>query len=280
MTFKDIAFKILFFVLISATVHSQEPESTLLFYGGIGSYNKGYSDKEFLDNNKVTFPVFMSNFGGEYHSRKNDYTFGLGLVQTSISEGKKWNYDGYEVQPLTIITLPYVFVGRDFGFWSYEIGLSYYIYMQKFDARYYMQTDGTEAETDSSGVGLDRSESHVFINSLIRIFPEKSLHLKLRIGREQFNIVDSLLNIAFVVPAGNHEFDFIVSFPPPENWFTNKDGIIRSNQIAGIEYGYTFLSDITAGMDIGCIINNRRGGEGDIKFFNRLSGSLFLKFSL
>jgi len=251
------------------------PQSRVMLHGEIGSFNKSYPDLQYVDREMISFATLMTNFGGEYRYRSAEGNLvGTGIVQTSISSGKAYNFDHYEYQPLTLITLPYAFVGKDFGFFTFEIGISWYFYFNKFDARNYYNSDGSEYEKDDAGLALNRRESHAFINFMTRIFPENFIHLKIRVCRERFNAADSIINMGAVFPVEHHTGELFVSLLPPRNWFENREGILRSNQRLNLAYSYSF-SFLRIGLEMGILVNNRMGGEGSMAFFNRLSCGLF-----
>jgi hypothetical protein len=271
---------ILFCVLLSlGQAYPQDRTQTkITIHGEIGTFSRSYNQAEFVGEKDVTFPVLMTSTGGEFHYRGGSGDiFGCGIVQSYVSGGKKLNYDRYEYQPKFFVTLPYLFIGRDFGFWALEAGLSYYFYVQKLEERYYLRQGGDYIKKDPGGYSLDRSETHVFVNIMARIFPEDSIHFKIRYGRERFNVLDTLLNIAAVFPYGSHQFEFILSFPATDNWFDNHKGELRSNQRIEIAYAYALLSFLKIGANTGFVVNNRIGGNGETSMQDRMSGGLFLE---
>lgn len=252
----------------------------LQLYSEVASFNKGYRDLRFRDNNSMSFAVPMTNLGTEYQY-KNDRRemLGFGLVQTVINAGEKENESRTEKQALTLLTVPYSFVGRDFGFYSLALGVSYYFFFERFPERYYRTSDGSTVKDRDSEIDLNRQNSLVFVNFMARIFPEDFLHFKVRIGRERFSITDSLINFSFVAPLQKHLFEVTVSLFHPMNWFGNTWGSPVSNQRVSFAYS-RYFSILRAGIESGILLNNRFGGGGTIPFFNRLSFGLFAVVSL
>ena len=239
-------------------------QSRILIHGEYGSFNKVYEELEYKDNPASTFPVSMVNYGMEYrHKSSSDYTIGTGLVGTEISEGKKFNYDHYEIQPHVSIILPYLFIGNEFHLWSLEAGLSYFLTFQKIESRHYYLSDGSSVERDSGGTALYRRETYVLINFLIRILPENSFHLKLKYGRERFHIIDSLFTASAIYPYKSHIFEAYAALSTYVSSYTPK-----SNQRFGIVYSYCFGSFVI-GLTAGYLgFNHLGGGDGNMYIFD------------
>ena len=105
-------------------------------------------------------------------------------------------------------------------------------------------------------VYFSRKYSYAFLNLCARILEEDWLHFKVRFGRERFHAVDSLCNIAAIIPYKNHSLEFHVSFPT---------GFIsylpETNQRMGISYFY-YPDPYVIGVSLGYLLKNYRGGGG------------------
>lgn len=242
-----------------------------LLHSEVGYYNKGYQPLEYKNSGRSTFGTPMNNTGLEFSfSDKDGNIFGGGIVHTTIKSKTHLNYDVYEYQPFTAITVPYVFAGKNFGWWGFEIGNSWYFTVEKKEKdRSYYNSDGTIDEKISNTTELNRKESHLFINLMLRVLPEDSLHFKLRVGREQFNIVDSLINVAAIYPYKNNIFDMYVSLKAPKQYYKDDDSMIKSNQRIGLNYSYK-IDPINLGLSFAYLINNAKGGEGGVSYKNSI----------
>ncbi|MCP4136582.1 MAG: hypothetical protein GY754_36770 [bacterium] len=240
-------------------------KTKISFHYELGQYNKSYEDIRFRDRERISFPVTMMNFGAEiHHTAANGKIVGCGVVETTLNGGEVRDdaYSIHEVQPQTLITMPYLFVGKAWDFWAFEVGISYYLTVAREDARTYLNADASTSVKDDSGMGLDRSGSHVFINGMIRVMPEDWLHFKFRLAREEFNITDTLLNLGIIYPTEKNIWELFVSFsfPAPE--------FLRANQRVGLRYSRKF-DPLEIGLSTSILVNNERSGGGSVDFLHR-----------
>ncbi|MCP4137689.1 MAG: hypothetical protein GY754_42370 [bacterium] len=265
--------------ILFAAVHVMAAAKITLHYE-MGSYNKGYKEYEFGDN--LSSPSLMMNFGMECKYKDSEgHIVGGGIVETTIKESSarflnripnpstgdyKYIKDDYLMQPSTSITVPYFFVGQDFNSWGLELGISYYLHVEDFQARKYIDTDNSEITKDNGGYDLNRRESTVYLNMMARILPEDFIHFKIRFGRESFNAVDSFFNTAVVFPFENHTLEMNVSF--------GLGDYLKNNQRVGLAYSYK-AEPFFIGLSANCLISNERAGDGNsVDFLNRLSMGL------
>lgn len=249
------------------------------FYGEAGFYHKGYDEKKYLDSLKTTFHSNMFSIGSEYIYLKDDnMIIGGGFIETTIQSAKIKNYDIYEEIPFTVITLPYIFIGKDFGFLSFELGVSWYLTFKEFSDLKYINEDGTES-IQKGEFNWNRYESHVFPNFKLRLLKEDSFHIEFRFGRGRFNPMDNLFNIALYFPVYGGFLGTELSIKTPKtNFYDEYDGMLRSNQKLSFSYSYD-VDVLNFEVFAGYLLKNIHGGSGKISGFQyRFSGGF--QFSL
>ncbi|MBN2695056.1 hypothetical protein JXR93_10360 [bacterium] len=246
-------------------------------YGEVGFYHKGYDDRKYLDSFKTTFHSNISSLGTEYrYLRDDNMLIGGGFVETTIQSAEIKNYDIYETIPFTVITLPYIFIGKDFGFLSFELGVSWYLTFKDFSDLTHINEDGTES-TQNGGFNWNRHESHVFPNFKLRLLEEDSFHIELKFGRGRFNPVDNLFNLALYFPLYGGFLGTEISMKTPKtNFYDEYDGMLRSNQKLSFSYSYD-IDILSFELFAGYLLKNIHGGSGKISgFFYRFSGGFQL----
>lgn len=264
---------VLVLVLSGVPVKAADEKNSIILFGDAGSFNRGYNDHRYREKPRVSFPVFLSTTGLEYqHTDSRGYRLGCGMATASINDGKRYNFDHYVYQPLVTIMMPSAFIGRDFGFWALDIGISWCFTLEDTGERMYLDPSGAEVRADEGGMVLDRRNSFTFFNFLFRILPEDSLHVKVGMGREDFHPVDSLLYCSLVFPRNLERFEMRISFP------TGTDYIPSSNQTVSIRYAHVF-APFTIGFRIGILAEELRGNAGSISLFNRMSTGITLGLS-
>lgn len=260
-------------------LHAADDDMRLLVHGEYGWYNRVYKDLQYKDQMATTFAVEMVNAGFEFRRKDGEgNTAGAGLVCTRIAGGSVYNVNRVERQPRTSLMIPYVFTGIDAGMGALEMGIGYYITIERAEASMYYNPDGTEAVDTAAGDRVKRTKSFVLLNMALRIFPEDTLHFKFRYGRERFNGIDSLCNAAAVIPFGRHALEFYAAMP--SDW--NRRYMPQSNQRYGIAYSVR-MGGIKIGINAGYLsFNHRGGGDGNMPIFDRenFSAGSELEFSL
>lgn len=250
----------------------------MLLHSDVGTYNQRYYDLHYLNNNKSTFGMRQSSFGLEYtHADPERNSTGVGFALTDIEKGRVWNYNHYETHPSTMVMVPYMFAGYGFDYFGCELGISCYLQFSREDARLYYLEDGSEIEDEEAGMHLDRKHSHTFINAKIRLFKEDSVHCRITMGRDNFDPVDSLVNVAVVFPVTSHRFEFYLSFLTLDNYLYtlfDQDNVLKSNQTTGLCYSCDF-GGISLGVRVGVLIYNANGGDGMVPLNRRFNGGVF-----
>ena len=245
-------------------------------YSEFGKYNKAYVDENIIKgNNKESIASNMYTLGGYYTGNFDEYDtiWGIGIVQSKIDYNSIKVLDKLIEQPEVIITNPYIFIGLDKKYWSFEIGVSYYFNIEKFKARVYHTSDTETEVVDDAGWGLNRFKSHTYANLKFRLLRDDKFHIELLLSRDKFSPVDSLLRVNFVLPLKTITLNTDISLFMPANYFTESDVILKSNQrfTFGLDYK---ISNFNIGANFGVLIKNAVGGDSYIKIINRLSAGL------
>ncbi|HPA73514.1 MAG TPA: hypothetical protein PKY31_14675 [Spirochaetota bacterium] len=243
-----------------------DDETRVLVHGEYGWYNKVYKDLQYKDQMATTFAVEMVNAGFEFRRKDAEgNTAGAGMVCTRIAGGSVYNVNRVERQPRTSLLVPYLFTGIDTGMGALELGIGWYITIERAEAVVYYNPDGTEAVDTATGDRVNRTKSHALLNAALRIFPENTLHFKFRYGRERFNGIDSLCNAAAIIPFGRHALEFYAAMP--SDW--NRRYMPQSNQRYGIAYSVR-IGRMRIGINAGYLsFNHRGGGDGNMPIFDR-----------
>ena len=247
-------------------------------YTEIGKYNKGYIDNRVIKGyKKNSIASNMFTIGGYFKNKLNDKdsVWGMGIAQSQIEYSSKKVGNELIEQPQSIVTVPYIFIGLNKKFWSFEIGVSYYFNMEKFKDRIYI--DGKIAQ--KGGWDLNRFKSHTFMNLKIRIFKKNNFHFEFLMSRDEFSPIDGLLKLNVIYPKNSYIFNTSVSLFMPANNFTESDIILKSNERFDLGVKYV-IDNIKLGINLGVLIKNAVGGtESYIKFSNRISAGINLSFN-
>jgi len=262
--------KYLFFLLylISVTVFSGK----FTLYSEIGKYNKGYVDSRVVEGyKKDSISSKMYTFGGYYIGDfdNNDTIWGIGISQSKIDYASIKIEDVLIEQPEMLITIPYLFIGLNKKYWSFELGMSYYFNVENFKERKYINGE----VANKGGWDINRFKSHTFVNMKFRLLPEKKLHFEFLLARDEFSPLDGLLRFNFVLPYKNFILNTDISLFMPANNFTESDVILKSNERLNIGLKYK-LSNFNIGFNLGFLIKNAVGGDAYIKPLNRLSAGV------
>ncbi len=253
-------FSLALLVFQESKIYGETGGIELMVHYEQGFFNRVYTQHEYRKNREDTFPVSLKSWGGELISRnRSGEVRGAGFVMSRISGGSLYNYDHYEKQPETLFSMPYFFIGYDFDWWALETGLGFYLTWIEREPLNYYHSDGTEKQVAGGGMRFARDESFTLLNIMIRLLRKDMPHIKLRLGRERFNLVDSLFNLGFVFPVNDHEFELYVSFPT--DIFPSMP---KCSRRYGINYSYSmgkFLIGLTAGY---LAYNEKGGGDGNM----------------
>jgi hypothetical protein len=252
-----LLFSVTVFALIfmDSKLYGESRKIDLLVYYERGFFNRVYTQQEYRENREDTFSVNLESWGMEFKLRNQGGEIrGAGFSMSRISGGSIYNYDRYERQPGTLNALPYFFIGYDFDWWALETGLGYYLSWIESEPVCYYRPDGTTRQVSGGGMRLIRGESFTVLNVMIRLLREDMPHFKVRLGRERFNLVDSLFNLGFVVPMGSHNFELYISLPVD---------IFPSMPVCGRRYGLSYsysMGNLLAGVTAGYLAHNEKGG--------------------
>lgn len=265
-------FKLMFIIFFIA-VNIFSSEFTL--YSEIGKYNKGFIDTNIIKGyNKNSIASNMYTIGGYYIGEfdNNDTIWGIGVTQSKIDYTSTELHGEFIEQPEMVVTIPYLFIGLNKKYWSFEIGVSYYFNIEKFKERKFVNGE----VADKGSWGINRFKSHTFANLKFRLFREDKMHFELLLARDKFSPLDGLFRVNFVLPFKNIILNTDVSLLMPANNFTESDVILKSNE--RIDFGIVYkISNFNIGANLGILIKNAVGGsESYIKFSNRFSGGLNL----
>jgi hypothetical protein len=255
----------IFFVIVPVYATSSEGEIHISIHGEYGWFNKVYKDLQYKDQQATTFAVQMENAGFEFfHKDNNDSIVGIGIVGTHIDGGSVWNGNRIEKQPRTSLLIPYTFTGINTAKGALELGIGWYLTVERMEPVLYFNADGSEKIDAPADDRIKRTKSFALINIAARLFPESGLHFKFRYARERFNGIDSLCNAAAVIPIGIHAIELYFSLP--SDWSSRY--MPQSNQRFGIVYSLHF-EKLTFGVNAGYLsYNHRGGGDGNMPIFD------------
>jgi hypothetical protein len=213
----------------------------------------------------------MQSLSVEYKTRDDEgFISGYGFASVFISNGKEFNFDRYEYQPRSSVYLPYVFIGYNFNYICLDLGVSTLLYYRDFEPVERYDRNGNVYNYHESGFYLDREKSKAFPNFYLRILPERIIHLKVRLAREEFHPVDSLFNMAIVLPWKNNIYEMHASLS------THFEQLPVTNQKISLMYSRV-TGSLTLGASCSYLFFNEHGGSReDIKPFDpeNLSGGL------
>lgn len=252
--------KVIFFLLLSVVIraadsYASESESSVLFYFEGGVYNKAYIDLSYVDKHYSSFPVMMKSVSLEYKTRDEEgFISGYGFAAADIAAGKKYNYSKFEYQPRSFVAVPYAFIGYDFVYVGIELGAGSLFYYRDFEPVERFNPDGSVYQYQDSGFYLDRKRSRGFPNFCFRFLPKRIIHLKVRLGREEFHPIDSLFNMAIVLPWKKNIFEINASLSTHFKQFP------VSNQKIGFMYSKVF-GQFTCGASVRYLFYNEHGGS-------------------
>ncbi len=273
MAFKRLFLFSLFLVFLfsrESRVYGETGGIELMVHYEQGFFNRVYIQHQYRKNREDTFPVSLKNWGGElkYRNRSGEVR-GAGIVMSRISGGSLYNYDHYEKQPEMLFSMPYFFIGYDFDWWALETGLGCFLTWIESQPLTYYQPDGTEKQVTGGGMRFARDESFTLLNMMVRLLRKDMPHIRLKLGRERFNLVDSLFNLAFVLPVNDHEFELYISFPT--DIFPSMP---KCSRRYGINYSYR-MGKVLMGLTAGYLAYNEKGGgDGNMNVLEPANFSL------
>ncbi len=269
--------RLILLLLVPLGVWGQEV--SLLTSAQMDWLNKSYQDQHYVTNNWLSFPVPEGSWSVEVRQETSQgHILGAGFAQTGIAGGQFQNGTVAVEQPTTVLSFPYVFVGQDWQWIDLELGLGWYITVTDFSADPYTNADGTFATGRAGGMGWSREASYTTPVFLLRLLPEAGFHLKFRLGREDFSLVEDFFNIEAVLPAGDWQWSAYASLRTPQD-FISSDTALTSNQRLGVG-GLWKVGTWAWGIKVSYLLNPEYAGTGAVDFQNRLGLSVLWSWNL
>lgn len=156
---------------MDSAIFGENNEIDLLVYYEHAFFNRVYTQQEYRDNREDTFSVSLDSWGGEFKIKNQRGEIrGAGFSMSRISGGSVYNYDHYENQPGTVITMPYFFTGYDFKWWALEAGIGYYLTWIENDPVLYYQPDGSLKQVSGGGMRFAAADMATAIHTVREIF--------------------------------------------------------------------------------------------------------------
>jgi len=246
----------------------------LSFRAEAGFFNQAYQDRQYLTSTMVSFGVPYTALGAEARHRDAEgNVLVLGLAQTSIASGSTFNWDRWESQPLTLLNLASLSVGKDFGWWELDAGVAGLVQLKDFPATAYTTPTGDPQSGRRGGLDWNRRESFTLITGLLRLFPETDPHLTLRVARGPLSLTENLFHVQGVWPLGTSRLDAELGFSSPMGLWFSGDGVLRSNErlTLGWAWGGT---GARLGLRLGFLLRTIMAGSGEVDLLHRLSVGL------
>jgi hypothetical protein len=234
-----------------------------------GSFNRAYQDRQYVSPSSVTFAVPYGSVGAEFQRSQDRNVLGGAVAQTTIGSGSVFNVDRTERQPLTVLTLASVFVGRDEGWWEADLGVGALVQLQAYGSDGYLQADGSVAAGRAAGLDWNHRESYTLITVMVRLFAENQPHLMFHLARGDLSLTENLFNVEGVLPTSWGRFNAQLSFSSPQGYWFSGPGYLRSNErlTLGCEFGKEFRWGIHTGVLIRPVV----AGTGSVDPLQRLS---------
>ena len=237
----------------------------------VGSFNKAYQDRQYITRSMVSLAVPYTALGFEYRwedARGN--VAGFDVAQTTIAEGKVYNWDQWVQQPFTLLDFISAFVGRDLDWWEWSAGVGALVQVRDFGASAYLQPDGSTQTVKPAGLSWDRRESFTVLTGLLRFLPESGPHVVFALARGELSLTENLLRAQVVWPGTWGRLDAELGFSSPSGYWFYGPGILRSNE--RITLGWAFGgSQASVGLRLGYLIRPIVADSGEVDFAHRLS---------
>lgn len=241
------------------------------FRAETGSFNKAYQDRQYLTPTSVTLGVPYGAFGAELNRTDADgNVLSLGLAQTTIASGRTYNWNRWEVQPLTMMNFAAVSVGKDYGWMEVGFGVGGIVQIKDFTDQSYLGADGHPGPGRPGGLGWNRSESFTVVTGLFRVLPESQPHFAIRIARGPLSLAENLMHVQAVLPLQGSRLDTEIGFSSPLGLIFHGRGVLRSNE--RITLGWSFGdSGARVGLRLGFLLRTIVEGSGEVDLARRLS---------
>lgn len=254
------------------------PHTEIQLWAEAGTYNKTYQDRQFISTELISLPVPSWTLGGQFSWRDaGGAGAGFNLTQTWIAGAQTWNYDRQETQTETLVEAAGVFAAQDWTWWGIKLGLGWQVRLENRPASSYIQADGS-LKALAGGWVWNRQASPLYPIGSVRFLPSEGFHLLLNVGVDDFNPVDSLIDLRGVFPLGPaSQWWLAASLPPPNSYWQTFAGMLRSNQRLGFGWD-TPLGPFQLGLKTGILLRpSHQDQDGEIGLWERLSLGISLK---
>lgn len=244
------------------------------FRAEAGSFNHAHQDREYVTSTKISFGVPYGAFGTELvHKDDEGNLWALGLAQTTVAAGRRYNWDRWEVQPLTLFNFAGLSVGKDLGWIEWGLGVGAIVQVRDFEAVSYWSADGNPGPGKASGLDWDRRESFTVMTGLLRLFPERGPHAVVRVARGPLSLTENLLHLQGVWPLKGSRLDAELGFSSPLGLFFHGDGVLRSNERLTLGWLWGDRS-ARLGLRVGFLLRTIVQGSGEVDPLRRLSAGV------
>lgn len=236
-----------------------------------GSFNRAYQDREWITSTKTSFGVPYGALGSEFvHKDEEGNLWALGLAQTTVGSGRRYNWDRWEVQPLTLFNFAGLSVGKDYRWIEWGLGVGAIVQVKDFDAVSYWKSDGVPGPGKASGLDWNRHESFTVMTGLLRLLSERGPHVVVRVARGPLSLTENLMHVQGVWPLGDSRLDAELGFSSPMGLFFHGDGVLRSNE--RLTVGWLWGGpEARIGLRAGLLMRTLIEGSGGVDLFRRLS---------
>lgn len=236
-----------------------------------GFFNRAFQDRQYITATTTSFGVPYGAFGAEIGHRDDDGNlWAVGVAQTTIGAGRQFNWDQWEVQPLTLMNFAAVSMGKDFGWWEFGAGVGALVQLEDFEAASYWSSDGTPGPGRPGGLDWNRRESFTLVTGLLRVFERTGPHLAVRVARGPLSLTENLFHVQGLWPLGASQLDAELGFSSPMGLLSSGEGVLRGNE--RLTVGWSFGdSGARIGVRAGVLLRTIIAGSGEVDFFRRFS---------
>lgn len=269
--------------LLTAPLWSQAPASVqteVRLWSEATSYNQIFQDRGYLTRSLISQAVPLVNLGSEtLWQWPNGSQVGFGLNQVWLGAGQTANFDQTEVQTETRIQSLTVFAGQDWDWVAYSLGLGWLFHLENRPAGAYLQPDGT-SQSRPGGWTWVRGRSFTMMIGSLRLLPVQQLHFLIRMGREDYQPVDSLLEVLAIWPVTpTDSLQINASLPTIPSYFMTSEFMLRSNQRLSLGYAHRF-GPLEVGLRGNVLIRpSHQLQDGDIPLLARLGVGATVKLT-
>jgi len=266
------AFCVVLAVLASAPIWAQATTFQSLIEGGFFAH--AYQDREYVHQTNVTFGVPYGAWGFEVEHRDTQgNVLGLDLAQTIVGSGSVDNFGQAESQPALLLNYGALYMGKDWGWWELDLGVSALLQWQHFDSESYLSPSGTAVSSRPSGMDWNHQESFTLINAKARFFPKEGPHLWVGVGRGPLSLTEDLFRFVGEWPVSWGLLSAEVSFSSPPGYFFSGSGVLRNNE--RLSFGWKSPGPYWSwGARVGFLVRPMVAGTGEVDLAQRWSISV------